>query len=97
MKTTLIKGILAYLLLHSTAFAGDAAPDLDKADRAFIIMATAMVFFMQAGFCLLEMGFSRAKNAINIVMKNVCDMSAGVLGFFLCLESLKEASLVQEV
>ena len=82
MKTTLIKGILAYLLLHSTAFAGDAAPDLDKADRAFIIMATAMVFFMQAGFCLLEMGFSRAKNAINIVMKNVCDMSAGVLGFF---------------
>lgn len=38
---------------------------------------------MQAGFCLLEMGFSRSKNAINIVMKNACDMSVGAIGFFL--------------
>jgi len=89
MNKILIKGILAYLLLHSTASAADGvvtAPEeslLNSADRVFLIIATAMVFLMQAGFCLLEMGFSRAKNAINIVMKNVCDMSAGVIGFFL--------------
>lgn len=51
-------------------------------ETAFILICAALVFLMQAGFCLLEMGFSRAKNAINIVMKNVCDMSAGVIGFF---------------
>jgi len=52
------------------------------AETGFILVCAALVFLMQAGFCLLEMGFSRAKNAINIVMKNICDMSAGVIGFF---------------
>jgi len=37
---------------------------------------------MQAGFALLEAGFSRAKNAVNIIMKNVMDASAGALVFF---------------
>jgi Amt family ammonium transporter len=37
---------------------------------------------MQAGFALLEAGFSRAKNAVNIIMKNVMDASAGGLAFF---------------
>lgn len=46
------------------------------------ILAAALVFFMQAGFALLEAGFSRAKNAVNIIMKNVMDASAGALVFF---------------
>ena len=46
------------------------------------IIAAAMVFFMQAGFALLETGFTRAKNAVNIIMKNVMDASAGGLSFF---------------
>jgi len=46
------------------------------------ILAAALVFFMQAGFALLESGFSRAKNAVNIIMKNVMDASAGALVFF---------------
>ena len=46
------------------------------------ILAAAMVFFMQAGFALLETGFTRAKNAVNIIMKNVMDASAGGLAFF---------------
>ncbi len=85
MKILIIKGIIAYLLLLSTASAAETAPlqDFDKADRVFLMISTALVFFMQAGFCLIEMGFARAKNAINIVMKNVCDMSVGVLCFFL--------------
>jgi len=46
------------------------------------ILAAALVFFMQAGFALLEAGFSRAKNAVNIIMKNVMDASAGALVFY---------------
>lgn len=46
------------------------------------VLAAALVFFMQAGFALLESGFSRAKNAVNIIMKNVMDASAGALVFF---------------
>jgi Amt family ammonium transporter len=37
---------------------------------------------MQAGFAMVEAGFTRAKNAINIMMKNLMDFSIGTLGFF---------------
>ncbi|WP_051141429.1 ammonium transporter [Salisaeta longa] len=47
------------------------------------ILAACMVFLMQAGFALLETGFTRAKNAVNIIMKNVMDAGAGVIAFFL--------------
>ena len=63
--------------------ATDESVGFDKADYVFIFIAAAMVFLMQPGFCLLEMGFSRSKNAINIIMKNACDMSAGAIGFFI--------------
>ena len=46
------------------------------------ILAAILVLFMQAGFALLETGFTRSKNAVNIIMKNVMDMSAGSLVFF---------------
>jgi Amt family ammonium transporter len=46
------------------------------------IMAAVLVFFMQAGFALLETGFTRSKNAVNIIMKNVMDVAAGSLVFF---------------
>ena len=45
-------------------------------------LAAFMVFFMQAGFALVEMGLTRAKNAINIIMKNLMDFSVGSLLFF---------------
>lgn len=47
------------------------------------IIAACLVFFMQAGFALVETGFTRAKNAVNIIMKNVMDVGAGSLAFFL--------------
>ncbi len=46
------------------------------------IMAALLVFFMQAGFTLLETGFTRSKNAVNIIMKNVMDVATGGLVFF---------------
>ncbi|MEL6615499.1 MAG: ammonium transporter [Bacteroidota bacterium] len=51
-------------------------------DYVWIAVCAALVFLMQAGFALLETGLTRAKNAANIIMKNVMDASAGVLVFF---------------
>tara|TARA_B100001971_G_scaffold111191_1_gene102145 strand:+ start:89352 stop:90674 length:1323 start_codon:yes stop_codon:yes gene_type:complete len=45
-------------------------------------LAAFMVFFMQAGFALVEMGLTRSKNAINIIMKNLMDFSIGSLLYF---------------
>jgi Amt family ammonium transporter len=46
-------------------------------------VAAFLVFFMQAGFAMVETGFTRAKNAVNILMKNLMDFSIGSLAFFL--------------
>lgn len=82
-KKTFFTAALGLVASSPTLLAVDtAATPFSTADLAFLIFASALVFLMQAGFCFLEMGFSRAKNAINIVMKNVCDMAAGIVGFF---------------
>ncbi|WFR55330.1 ammonium transporter [Anaerocolumna sp. AGMB13025] len=52
----------------------------------WVLVAAALVFFMQAGFAMVETGFTRAKNAGNIIMKNLMDFSLGtpiywLLGF----------------
>jgi len=46
-------------------------------------VAAFLVFFMQAGFAMVETGFTRAKNAVNIIMKNLMDFSVGSIAFFL--------------
>ena len=52
----------------------------------WVLVGSALVFFMQAGFAMVETGFTRAKNAGNIIMKNLMDFSLGtpiywLLGF----------------
>ncbi|AQT69242.1 Ammonia transporter [Anaerohalosphaera lusitana] len=49
---------------------------------AWTCLAAFLVFFMQAGFAMVETGFTRAKNAVNIIMKNLMDFSIGSLAFF---------------
>jgi Amt family ammonium transporter len=49
----------------------------------WVLLAAALVFFMQAGFALVEAGFTRAKNASNILMKNLMDFVIGTIGFWL--------------
>jgi Amt family ammonium transporter len=46
-------------------------------------VAAFLVFFMQAGFAMVESGFTRAKNTVNIMMKNLMDFSIGSIIFFL--------------
>jgi Amt family ammonium transporter len=52
-------------------------------DVVWVLLAAFLVFFMQAGFAMVESGMTRAKNAANIAMKNLMDMSLGSLAFFL--------------
>ncbi|MDR1711567.1 MAG: ammonium transporter [Propionibacteriaceae bacterium] len=49
----------------------------------WFLIGAAMVFFMQAGFAMVESGFTRAKNAGNIIMKNIMDFSVGTVVFLL--------------
>lgn len=50
-------------------------------DNTFVFFAAVLVLFMQAGFALLAAGLTAAKNAGNMMMKNMMDMSIGVLLF----------------
>ncbi|MFQ5731179.1 MAG: ammonium transporter [Planctomycetaceae bacterium] len=52
-------------------------------DALWTLLAAFLVFFMQAGFALVETGFTRAKNACNILMKNLMDFSLGSLLFWM--------------
>jgi len=52
------------------------------ANYLWTLIAACLVFFMQAGFALVESGFTRAKNSVNIMMKNLMDFSMGTLAFW---------------
>lgn len=52
------------------------------ADFLWMMIAGFLVFLMQAGFALVEAGFTRAKNVANIMMKNIMDFSLGTLVFW---------------
>ena len=52
------------------------------------LIGAAFVFFMQAGFAMVETGFTRAKNAGNIIMKNLLDFCLGTVAFLLLGYSL---------
>ncbi len=78
MKTFL----LLLLCIPQLAFA--ETTELKAAmDTMWLITAGALVFFMQAGFALLESGMSRSKNAINVVMKNYMDVCIGSIAFWM--------------
>lgn len=52
-------------------------------DTIWVLLGAALVFFMQPGFCILEVGLTRAKNAGNIIMKNLMDFSIGSVMFWI--------------
>lgn len=57
----------------------------------WFLIGAALVFFMQAGFAMVETGFTRAKNAGNIIMKNLMDFCIGTVVFSLLGFSLMMA------
>jgi Amt family ammonium transporter len=88
MKRTWIVPValgLVNLALPLTGWAAEepTAADVQKhLDYVWTLLAAALVFFMQAGFACVEAGFTRAKNTVNIMMKNLMDFAVGSLGFW---------------
>lgn len=57
--------------------------NMSSINTIWILLCGVLIFFMQAGFAMLETGFTRAKNAGNIVMKNVIDICIGAPVFWM--------------
>ena len=55
----------------------------DEANIPWICLAVFLVFFMQAGFAMVEAGFTRAKKVCNIIRKNLMDISLGPIVFWM--------------
>jgi Amt family ammonium transporter len=87
LRRSTLPGLVLLLLLGGASGAGaqeDATQALqDNLNIVWTCIAAFMVMFMQPGFALLESGFTQAKNAVNIIMKNFMDFSVGSLAFFL--------------
>jgi len=60
----------------------EAAQEFDAVSTLWVLMAAFLVFFMQAGFAMVEAGMIRTKNVVNVLMKNVLDFCFAALGFF---------------
>ena len=62
--------------------------EFSAVNTIWVLVGAALVFFMQAGFAMVETGFTRAKNAGNIIMKNLMDFCIGTVTFILIGASL---------
>ncbi len=88
MKSKSFVGLAVLLgaLASSGAFASQAAPaaepSYDGLSTLWVLLAAILVFFMQAGFGMVEAGLIRAKNAANVLMKNLLDFCFAILGFY---------------
>ena len=80
--------VFAVLGLNSIAFASADAVNAYAIDNFFLFICAVLVLFMQAGFALLESGLNSAKNTVNILFKNIIDLSAGALLFYVVGYSL---------
>jgi Amt family ammonium transporter len=79
-------------MFTTIAFAGDPSgadtmasaddPNAIALDFVWILVTGFLVFFMQPGFALVEAGFTRAKNMVNVLTKNFMDFAIAALAFF---------------
>ena len=81
---TVLTLIIGAICVPTSLFAdsGVAAFFFSYSDILWVLIATALVLFMQAGFLMLETGMVRAKNTINVAFKNLFDFFVGVVAFF---------------
>ncbi len=89
-RIAMLAGLAGALLLPGTALAqadptGAASIEANPAlavNFTWTLVAAFLVFFMQAGFALVEAGFARQRNTVNILSKNFMDFCVGGLAFW---------------
>lgn len=80
---TLFLVMLMLVVVALPVMAADAEVSVKQAaDTIWVLVTAFLVFFMQAGFAMVEAGFTRAKNAGNIVMKNLMDFAVGSIAYW---------------
>ena len=84
--------LLLTITQDTAATAADLAKEVAQINgdmgMLWMLIAGILVFLMQAGFTLVESGMTRAKNAVNIAMKNLLDICVGSITFWLVGYSL---------
>ncbi|MBG1271484.1 ammonium transporter [Nostoc sp. WHI] len=72
-----------YAAVAQTPAAGPTTAELKVAlDTLWVAIAAFLVFFMNAGFCMLETGFCRQKNAVNVLSKNLIVFALSTIAFW---------------
>ena len=74
----------AFFLSSANTYAGElSVMDVQTSlNSAWVVLTGVLVFFMQAGFALVESGMARAKNSVNVIMKNYLDACVGGIIFW---------------
>ncbi len=84
-KLPVLLAVAASLMGTATALAAQEAaapPEKVAMDTAWVLITAALVFFMQAGFALVEAGLQAARNVVNILMKNLMDFTIATVAFW---------------
>ncbi|MEI5906499.1 ammonium transporter [Bacillus spongiae] len=85
MKRKMIFLFSIFMLISAPTFA--ASPTIEtvqaSVDTIWVMIAAILVFFMHAGFAMVEAGFTRSKNTLNILMKNFLTVAIASVLYFL--------------
>jgi Amt family ammonium transporter len=81
-KKKIIAALSIGLVAAVSVFAQDEWTTENALDMIWLFLGASLVFVMQTGFALLESGLTRAKNAANIMMKNLMDFCIGALMYW---------------
>ena len=79
----LFLGTIVVLIGCQVALANGGSDDFVKVDNIWLLLAGALVFFMNAGFALLEAGFCRSDNSVNVLAKNLIVFCVAAIAFWM--------------
>ncbi|MBK04082.1 MAG: ammonium transporter [Deltaproteobacteria bacterium] len=82
LRSTFVCLLFCCMCYPEVALAASGNVKVNALNTFWVLLAAFMVFLMQAGFGMVEAGLIRAKNAANILMKNMMDFCMASLGFF---------------